>query len=126
MVFGRFSALHPTRRQATPRGLAFRGPRGFGHGLTFGRKSSEFERGCHWGALPVNFGDPQLEPLLAQYFNAWSNSSRLLPFVRYSFVRSRKMLRTAPAMVAGVTKRLWEIGDMVDVLEASERANNGR
>ncbi len=80
MVFGRFSALHPTRRQATPRGLAFRGPRGFGHGLTFGRKSSEFDRGCHWGAIPVrNFGDPQLEPLLAQYFNAWANSSRFCP-----------------------------------------------
>jgi hypothetical protein len=29
-------------------------------------------------------------------------------------------------MAAGVTKRLWEIGDMVDVLEAWERANNGR
>jgi hypothetical protein len=30
--------------------------------------------------------------------------------------------KKAPPM----TKRLWEIGDMVDVLEASERANNGR
>jgi hypothetical protein len=29
-------------------------------------------------------------------------------------------------MAAGVTKRLWEIGDMVDVLETWERANNGR
>jgi hypothetical protein len=29
-------------------------------------------------------------------------------------------------MAAGVTKRLWKIGDMVDVLKAWERTNNGR
>jgi hypothetical protein len=32
-------------------------------------------------------------------------------------------LRTTPAMAAGVTKRLWEIGDIVDVLEAWEAAH---
>jgi len=31
-----------------------------------------------------------------------------------------KTLRATPAMAAGVTKRLWEIGDIVDVLEAFE------
>jgi hypothetical protein len=31
-----------------------------------------------------------------------------------------KTLRTAPAMAAGVTRRIWEIGDIVDVLEAFE------
>jgi hypothetical protein len=34
----------------------------------------------------------------------------------YNFVRIHKTLRTTPAM----TKRLWEIGDIVDVLEAWE------
>jgi IS1 family transposase len=38
----------------------------------------------------------------------------------YNFVRIHKTLRTTPAMAAGVTKRLWEIGDLVDVLEAWE------
>jgi hypothetical protein len=38
----------------------------------------------------------------------------------YNFVRIHKMLRTRPAMAAKVTKRLWEIGDIVDVLEAWE------
>ena len=38
----------------------------------------------------------------------------------YNFVRIHKTLRTTPAMAAGVTDRLWEIGDMVDVLEAWE------
>ena len=33
---------------------------------------------------------------------------------------SIKTLRTTPAMAANVTKRLWEIGDIVDVLEAWE------
>jgi hypothetical protein len=37
----------------------------------------------------------------------------------YNFVR-HKTLRTTPAMAANVTKRLWEIGDIVDVLEAWE------
>jgi hypothetical protein len=40
--------------------------------------------------------------------------------IYYNFVRIHKMLRTTPAMAAGVTKRLWEIGDIVDVLEAWE------
>ena len=38
----------------------------------------------------------------------------------YNFVRIHKTLRTTPAMAAGVTKRLWEIGDIVDVLQAWE------
>jgi hypothetical protein len=38
----------------------------------------------------------------------------------YNFVRIHKTLRTTPAMAANITKRLWEIGDIVDVLEAWE------
>ena len=34
----------------------------------------------------------------------------------YNFVRIHKTLRTTPAMAAGVTSRLWEIGDIVGVL----------
>jgi hypothetical protein len=41
----------------------------------------------------------------------------------YNFVRIHKTLRTPPAMAAGVTKRLWEIGDIIDVLEAWEASN---
>jgi hypothetical protein len=40
----------------------------------------------------------------------------------YNFVRIHKTLRTTPAMAANVSKRLWEIGDIVDVLEAWEAA----
>jgi IS1 family transposase len=38
----------------------------------------------------------------------------------YNFVRIHKTLRTTPAMAAGVTKRLWEVGDIVSTLEAWE------
>lgn len=38
----------------------------------------------------------------------------------HNFVRIHKTLRTTPAMAAGVTKRLWEVSDMVEVLEAWE------
>jgi IS1 family transposase len=38
----------------------------------------------------------------------------------YNFVRIHKTLRTTPAMAAKVTDRLWEVGDIVDVLEAWE------
>jgi hypothetical protein len=41
----------------------------------------------------------------------------------YNFVRIHKTLRTTPAMAAGVTSRLWEIGDIVDMLEAWEARN---
>jgi IS1 family transposase len=40
----------------------------------------------------------------------------------YNFVRIHRTLRTTPAMAANVTNRLWEIGDIVDVLEAWEAA----
>jgi IS1 family transposase len=38
----------------------------------------------------------------------------------YNFVRIHKTLRTTPAMAANVTKRLWEVGDIIDVLETWE------
>jgi hypothetical protein len=40
-----------------------------------------------------------------------------------NFVRIHKTLRTTPAMAAGITKRLWEISDVVDVVEAWENSN---
>jgi IS1 family transposase len=46
-----------------------------------------------------------------------------LHFMHYNFVRIHKTLRTTPAMAAGVTKRLWEMDDIVEVLEAWESAN---
>ena len=43
-----------------------------------------------------------------------------LHFLYHNFVMIHKTLKTTPAMAAGVTDRLWEVTDMVDVLEAWE------
>jgi IS1 family transposase len=45
-----------------------------------------------------------------------------LHMMYYNFVRIHQSVKQTPAMAAGVTKRLWEIGDIVDVLEAWEVA----
>ena len=40
----------------------------------------------------------------------------------YNFVRIHQTLRVTPAMAAGVADKLWEIGDIVCVLEQWEYA----
>lgn len=37
--------------------------------------------------------------------------------MHYNFVRIHQTLRCSPAMAAGVTAKLWEMADMVKVLE---------
>jgi IS1 family transposase len=41
----------------------------------------------------------------------------------YNFVRIHQTLRVTPAMAAGVTKKLWEVSDIVEMLEQWELAN---
>jgi hypothetical protein len=38
----------------------------------------------------------------------------------YNFVRLHSKLRVSLAMAAGVSKRLWEIADIVSLIEAEE------
>lgn len=38
-------------------------------------------------------------------------------FMHYKFVRIHQTLKVTPAMAAGVTSKLWEMSDMVKVLE---------
>ena len=42
-----------------------------------------------------------------------------LNFMYDNICRIHKTLRVTPAMEAGVTRRLWEIRDIVDVVEAA-------
>ena len=50
-----------------------------------------------------------------------------LHMMYYNFVRIHGSLRVTPAMAAGVSDRLWEIGDIVDLIERAEaRANEGK
>ena len=48
------------------------------------------------------------------------NHAHSVALFAYNFVRIHKTLRTTPAMAANITKRLWEIGAIVDVLDAFE------
>ncbi|WP_293902696.1 IS1 family transposase [Phenylobacterium sp.] len=43
-----------------------------------------------------------------------------LHFAYYNFVRIHKTLRMTPAMAAGVTDRLWEMADLVSIVEAQD------
>jgi hypothetical protein len=45
-----------------------------------------------------------------------------LHFAYYNFVCIHKTLRMTPAMAAGVTDKLWEMADLVAVVEAAEEA----
>jgi hypothetical protein len=45
-----------------------------------------------------------------------------LHYMHYNFCRIHKTLRVTPAMAAGVTGKLWSVGDIVSILEAWETA----
>lgn len=44
-----------------------------------------------------------------------------LNYFAYNFVRIHQTLRVTPAMAAGVNDRLFEVSDLVALLEAEER-----
>jgi hypothetical protein len=46
-------------------------------------------------------------------------------FMHYNLVRIHQTLKMTPAMAAGVTTRLWEMSDMVKVVEDWESARAG-
>lgn len=43
-----------------------------------------------------------------------------LGYFAYNFIKIHRTLRVTPAMAAGVTDRLWEVADLVSLLEAEE------
>lgn len=47
-----------------------------------------------------------------------------LHFMYYNFVRQHQTLRVSPAMAAGVTEHLWDIKDIVKLIEEKERNNS--
>jgi len=49
-----------------------------------------------------------------------------LHMMYYNFVRIHSTLRMTPAMAAGVSDRLWEIGDIVKLVEDAERKPSKR
>lgn len=49
-----------------------------------------------------------------------------LHFVYYNFCRIHKTLRVTPAMAAGITARLWDVKDIVALIDAREAAEAPR
>jgi hypothetical protein len=49
-----------------------------------------------------------------------------LHFMYYNFVRIHQSLKVTPAMAAGLTGRLWDIDDIVELIEANEPAPKKR
>ncbi len=47
-----------------------------------------------------------------------------LHFMYYNFVRIHHALRITPAMAAGVTDRVWDVADIVKLLEEDEKKSN--
>ena len=47
-------------------------------------------------------------------------ASIALHFMYYNFVKIHKTLKCTPAMAAGVTPKLWEMTDVVAMIEAEE------
>ena len=70
--------------------------------------------------LNVRMHSRRLTRLTNAFSRKIENHAMALHFMYYNFVRIHKTLRTTPAMAAGVTRRLWEIDDIVNVLEAWE------
>jgi hypothetical protein len=46
--------------------------------------------------------------------------------VLYNFVRINQAIRVTPAMAAGITDRVWEMTDLVEMIEASNNAARPR
>jgi hypothetical protein len=44
-----------------------------------------------------------------------------LHFMHYNFARIQQTLRVTPAMATGVTDHVWEIADIVDLLDHSTK-----
>jgi hypothetical protein len=44
-----------------------------------------------------------------------------LGYFGYNFIKIHRTLRVTPAMAAGVTDRLWEVSDLIALIEAEER-----
>jgi len=49
------------------------------------------------------------------------NHAIALRFAYYNFVRIHQTLRMTPAMAGGVADRLWEMADLVAIVEAADK-----
>ena len=72
--------------------------------------------------LSMRMGNRRMTRLTNAFSKKAENHAHMMAvyFMHYNFVRIHQTLRITPAMAAGVTPKLWEMSDMVKVLEEWE------
>ena len=73
--------------------------------------------------LNIRMGNRRMTRLTNAFSKKAENHAHMMAiyFMHYNFVRIHQTLKITPAMAAGVTPNLWEMADMVRVLEDWER-----
>ena len=69
--------------------------------------------------LNIRMGNRRMTRLTNAFSKKAANHAHMMAiyFMHYNFVRIHQTLKITPAMAAGVTPKLWEMSDMVAVLE---------
>ncbi len=77
--------------------------------------------------LNIRMGNRRMTRLTNAFSKKAENHAHMMAiyFMHYNFVRIHQTLRMTPAMAAGVSSKLWEMSDMVAILEAWETAQAG-
>jgi IS1 family transposase len=72
--------------------------------------------------LSIRMGNRRMTRLTNAFSKKAENHAHMMAiyFIHYNFVRIHQSLKITPAMAAGVTSKLWEMSDMVQVLEDLE------
>ncbi len=75
--------------------------------------------------LNIRMGNRRMTRLTNAFSKKAANHVHMMAiyFMHYNFVRIHQTLKITPAMAAGVTSKLWEMSDMVKVLEDWEVAH---
>ena len=72
--------------------------------------------------LSIRMGNRRMTRLTNAFSKKAENHAHMMAiyFMHYNFVRIHQTLKITPAMATGVTSKLWEMSDLVAVLEAWE------
>lgn len=75
--------------------------------------------------LNIRMGNRRMTRLTNAFSKKAENHAHMMAiyFMHYNFVRIHQTLKVTPAMAAGVTGKLWEMADLVAILEEWEAAN---
>ena len=78
--------------------------------------------------LNIRMGNRRMTRLTNAFSKKAENHAHMMAiyFIHYNFVRIHQTLKITPAMAAKITSKLWEMSDMVAVLEAWETSNELR